>query len=115
MYPYHDVMDFQRFTRDGLAELFREFEIIDLDVSVGAATAMIHQAQWTFAALLSFNNPRLFCAWKVLWGWVLFPLRYLNVLLEGNLFAKDCATAYRLVARKATSPKYASNIKKIWK
>jgi SAM-dependent methyltransferase len=102
-YPYHDVVDFQRFTCDGLRELFRNFDSVDVEVSVGAVTAMIIQIQWTIAALLSFNNPHLFAAWKVLLGWILFPLRYLNAFLDGNQFAQECATGYRLLARKHTN------------
>jgi SAM-dependent methyltransferase len=100
-YPYHDVVDFQRFTQDGLLQLFDDFEIIDLDVSIGPATAMIYQIRWTLAALLSFNNRRLFSAWKIFFGWLLFPLRYLNSPLRDNQFARQCATGYRLLARKS--------------
>lgn len=99
-YPYHDAVDFHRFTRDGLRELFSNFESLDAGVSVGPATAMIFQIQWTLAALLSFNNRYLFSAWKLFFGWLLFPLRYLNAFLRDNQFARQCATGYRLLARK---------------
>jgi SAM-dependent methyltransferase len=99
-YPYHDQIDFQRYTRDGLIELFKDFESLDVGVSVGPATAMVYQIRWTMAALLSFNNTLLFSAWKLLLGWLLFPLGYLNVLLRHNQFAWQCATGYRLLARK---------------
>jgi SAM-dependent methyltransferase len=97
---YHDRVDFQRYTFDGLIELFRDFEILDLGVSLGPATAMVNQICWTLAALFSLNSRALFSAWKSFLGWILFPLRYLNLLLKNNPFAWQCATAYNLVARK---------------
>jgi SAM-dependent methyltransferase len=100
-YPYHDTVDFYRFTRQGLRELFSNFESVDTDVSVGPATAMILQIQWTLAALMSFNNRHLFSAWKLFFGWLLFPLRYLNSFMGNNQFARECATGYRLLARKS--------------
>ena len=99
-YPYHDRIDFQRYTQDGLRELFRDFEVLDVGVSIGPATAMIQQIQWTLAAFLSLNNKILFHGWGTLFGWLLFPLRYLNLFLADNRFAWRCATAYYLVARK---------------
>lgn len=99
-YPYHDQIDFQRFTLDGLKQLFQDFEEPETGISVGPATALIEQARFLLAAMLAFDSKVAFHGWALVFGWLLFPLRYLNLLLESNRFAWRCATGYYLIARK---------------
>ena len=98
---YHNRVDFQRYTADGLRELFRDFEVVDVGVSVSPASALVQVTRYALAVLFSFGNRYLFRLFELVLGWMLFPLRYLNLLVaDNNRYAHICASGLYLFARK---------------
>ncbi len=72
-----------RFTAAGFAALFAGagFEEESSGPAMGPASAFVLALRWILALLLSLGSMRLFKgAWHVT-GWVVFPLKYLDLLL----------------------------------
>jgi SAM-dependent methyltransferase len=85
-HPFHEYpRDYQRFTPDGLRELARGFEVIETGWRTGpTATLLVFVLEW-WKMLLPWRWWRVL-AHGVL-GWVLFPLRYLDVVLLRSPYA----------------------------
>ena len=79
-HPFHEYPgDFRRFTIDGLKELAGSMEVVAEGWRTGpTATLMVISIEY-IKLLLPFR------AWRavshMLFGWVLFPLRYVDLLL----------------------------------
>jgi SAM-dependent methyltransferase len=79
-HPYHEYpKDFRRFTLDGLKQLARPLEIVAEGWRTGPTATLLVVALEHAKLLLPFR------AWRVIahfvCGWLLFPLRYLDVFL----------------------------------
>lgn len=80
--PYHpDPTDCHRFTIDGVRGLFRNFHEIEVRNTRGPISMFIWVLRDFLATLLSFNNDFLWKVNKILWGWLLFPFKYLDYIL----------------------------------
>jgi SAM-dependent methyltransferase len=79
-HPFHEYpKDYRRFTIDGLKELAAGMEVVDSGWRTGpTATLLVFSIEYV-KLLLPWR------AWRVLahgvFGWLLFPLRYLDLLL----------------------------------
>jgi SAM-dependent methyltransferase len=91
--------DYQRYTKSGLAELFREFEILDLRVGSGPTSSLLWIAQEWLAMVLSRGSVRLYRVLLPL-TWILSPLKYLDVLLMRHPAATAIASAHFIEVRK---------------
>ena len=92
--------DFFRWTPDGLKELLRGFEVDNIDIVAGPATALAWQFQETMAMLLSFGNTSLYKIGLRIFGWFAVPLSWLDIILEKNPVAWRAASGYALIAVK---------------
>jgi SAM-dependent methyltransferase len=92
--------DYQRFTISGLEVLARSFEIEGTGVVVGPASAFAWVSRDFLAVLFSFNSPTMFRVTKVLFRFLTFPLKYLDVFLAGNRYAESIASGFYLRAHK---------------
>jgi SAM-dependent methyltransferase len=79
-HPFHEYpKDYRRYTLDGLRELARGFEVVAEGWRTGPTATLLVFAIEYAKLLLPFR------AWRVvmhgLLGWLLFPLRYLDLIL----------------------------------
>ena len=83
VFPYHaDPDDHYRFSHRGLALLADRFELIETGYNRGPASTMAHLSVYWFALLFSFNNTFLYGILIDIFGWVCFPIKYLDVWLS---------------------------------
>ncbi|MBI4355781.1 MAG: class I SAM-dependent methyltransferase [Candidatus Omnitrophica bacterium] len=87
--PFHEGPDdYQRLTRHGLERLMREFHRIECGVCVGPTAALIWTLQVYLSLACSLNQERLFRAWLMVFGTLLSPLKYADLLM-GRLTQAD--------------------------
>jgi hypothetical protein len=79
-HPFHEYpRDYRRFTPDGLKELARDMEVVAEGWRTGPTATML---------VFTLEYVKLLLPWRI-WrvvvhgvlGWLLFPLRYLDLLL----------------------------------
>jgi SAM-dependent methyltransferase len=92
--------DYYRWTPAGLKKLMGAFNIKRIDIVAGPASALAWQLQETLAMLFSFNNLILYKIGLRIFGWIVIPVSWLDVLLEKNSMAWHAASGYALVAEK---------------
>jgi SAM-dependent methyltransferase len=97
-HPFHEYpADYQRWTVDGLRRFLDRFEVLDAGVRTGPTATML-----TFAleyVKLCAPRPLRRPAYAAA-GWVLFPLRYLDVWLNRRPDAHVLANSIYALARK---------------
>jgi SAM-dependent methyltransferase len=99
---YHpDPTDYRRFTGAGLGLLLSDFEEVGSGVTHGPASAWV----WVTSELLAspFGPYLLQVAVRSLAGWLLSPLRFLDVLLVRRPHAHRSASGFYFVGRKHVS------------
>jgi SAM-dependent methyltransferase len=97
-HPFHGYPgDFQRWTLDGLKALLGDFEIVNVGVRTGpTATLLVFLLE--YAKVVS---PKPFRKLSyVLLGWILWPLRYLDVWLNRKPEAQMLANHIYALVRK---------------
>jgi len=92
--------DFYRWTPDGLKRLLTFFEIIELNIVAGPASALAWQFQETMAMLFSLNNETLYNIGLRFFGWMAMPLSWFDSILEKNRWAWHAASGFSIVAEK---------------
>jgi SAM-dependent methyltransferase len=88
-HPFHEYpKDYRRFTIDGLKELAQGMEVVDAGWRTGPTATML---VFTIEYVKAFFPWK---AWRVLahgvLGWVLFPLRYLDVVMKDGRLGNHC-------------------------
>jgi len=94
--------DYQRYTKEGLRQLFAEFEILNVAVGAGPTSGLVWILQEWLALVLSFGSVRLYRL-LVPCTWVLSPLKFLDVLLSRHPAATVIASGHIIEARKANA------------
>lgn len=98
---YHpDPIDVQRYTVTGIGHLFKNFERIDGGVELGPASAMALTLREFLAILFSFNSSLLYNLFQVLFGYLTYPVKFLDYFLARNRFAFMIACSVYFVGRK---------------
>lgn len=102
-HPFHEYpRDYRRFTIDGLAELGRGLEVVDSGWRTGpTGTLLVILLEW-LKLLLPWKW------WRVVahgvFGWVLFPLRYADLLLFRSKQSGRIGNHCYVWLRKPTEP-----------
>jgi len=100
-HPFHEYpRDYRRWTVDGLKDLLKEFEIVDAGVRTGPTATML-----TFLleyVKIASPAPLRTVAW-VACGWIVWPLRYLDLWLNKKPAAHLLANHVFVLARKPVS------------
>ena len=79
-HPRHEYPgDFRRFTIDGLKELAGPLDVVAEGLRTGPTATLLIIWIVNVKLLLPFRTWRLLT--HLVWGWLLFPLRYLDLLL----------------------------------
>lgn len=96
---YHaDPNDYQRYTLQGIEELFSEFEKIESGVCVGPSSALLwilRKYPGTF-----FNNKMISKFLDFVFAWILFPLKYLDYFLAEKKRASHLAAGLYFLGKK---------------
>lgn len=96
--------DFSRWTPEGIRELLRDFQIVELHVAAGPASALAWLFQETMALLFSFRKPFLYKIGLRIFGYLAIPISWLDLFLENHPLAYQGACSYAVVAVKALGP-----------
>ena len=100
MQPFHSSpYDYQRFTQQGLQEAFKDFELLHIKVGAGPTSSMLWVLQEWLAMVLSFGNMKLYRLLQVALL-CLFPLKYLDILLEKHPAASTLASGFIIRVKK---------------
>lgn len=97
-HPFHAYpADYQRWTVDGLRRFLRRFEVVDAGVRTGpTATLLTFVLEYVkLCAPRALRKPAYAAA-----GWLLFPLRYLDVWLNRRPDAHVLANSIYALVRK---------------
>jgi len=101
MQPYHaSPADYQRFTSSGLRHLFREFQVLDLQCMGGPASAMVWLTTEFLAIALSFGSRRLHAAWFLCFTVLLWPFKYLDLILRSYSASEIMSSNFSILVRK---------------
>ena len=93
--------DYFRFTPLGISELLTGFDIVDMGANRGASYTIAEILILYCACLLSFNNHFLYSFFKIFFGWILHPVRYLDIFLANNRWVDQiCQTNYCTARRR---------------
>ena len=101
---YHpDPIDMQRYTVMGIANLFKDFSPLEGGVEVGPASAMSLTLREFLAILFSFNVNVLYNLFQVFFGYVTYPIKFLDYFLVRNKFAFMIACSVYFIGEKPFS------------
>jgi len=103
---YHaDPEDYYRFTLSGLKELLSPFNIIETGVCTGASSALSWLLREYLTRLSTFGSQRRFLkrGFYFLWGWLTFPLKYLDLWMGRKEWSAEIASGYYFLGQKAES------------
>ncbi len=93
--------DYRRWTRQGLRQLFDDWEIEWLEPASGPFSALAYQLRVCLAALTACGSNRLYgLLFGTLWAYVVWPVKFLDVFVRRNAFASAHAFGWALMARK---------------
>jgi uncharacterized protein YbaR (Trm112 family) len=98
--PYHGFpAHYQNFTREGLKELFHEFELVEQGVVFGPSSALV----WLIKDYcgLFFSNFYLRVIVHTIVEWLLHPLNYLDFFLQKAPNAHRMAMTLYFIGRKS--------------
>lgn len=95
-----DPHDYQRYTLEGNKELFRDFKELRKGIAGGPTTAFNHVMINWLSLLLSFNSKFIFSFNRTIFGWIFFPLRYLDLLLYRFKGAEYIAGGFYFIGKK---------------
>lgn len=99
--PYHAVPDdFQRYTKSGFRELFKDYEELDYGVAVSGGSMLSWILREYLAILFSFGSTALYRLGLHFWGWLTFWIKYSDLLLGKNKYAGHIASAFYGIYRK---------------
>jgi SAM-dependent methyltransferase len=98
---YHPTpTDYQRYTRAGLADLFDQFEIVELGVALGPSSTLSWILREYLAILFSFNNAHLYKIGERVFSWLTLPVKFLDGITARSRFAPQIASSFYVIARK---------------
>jgi len=98
---YHgSPKDYRRFTYEGHETLFNKFKTVSLGVSTGPSSTFALTLRYYLATLFSFNSSLLFTLWLNVFGWVTFPIKYLDFFLNDHKKAYLMASSTYYIGKK---------------
>ena len=101
LYPYHSSPDdYQRFTKNGVIALFRDFEIVEIGVRAGPFSALTAYVNHLFGIIFSFGSPRLSSLLVNMVMFVTFPIKLPDLIFNHWPNADELASVLYYVVRK---------------
>lgn len=103
MQPYHaSPEDYQRFTTSGLRYLFRDFDVVNVECMGGPASAMVWLTTEFLAIALCFGSRRLHAVWFLCFTLLLWPFKYLDLILRSYSTSEIMSSNFSILVRKPT-------------
>jgi SAM-dependent methyltransferase len=96
--------DFSRWTPEGIRQLLRDFQMVELRVAAGPASALAWLFQETMALLFSFRILFLYKIGLRIFGYFAIPISWLDLFLENHPLAYQGACGYAVVVVKPPGP-----------
>jgi SAM-dependent methyltransferase len=96
-----DPIDMQRYTIDGIRNLFSRFTLLERGIELGPASAFALTTREFFAILFSFRSKLLYDLLQVLFGYLTWPIKLLDHFLVAHHSAHMIACSVYIVAEKA--------------
>lgn len=101
LYPYHDSpSDYHRWTYQGVRDLFREFEIVEIGVWAGPASALTAFLCHFTGSLLSFRSEFLNSLFTNLAMFIFFPIKFFDLIFAFLPQSHTVASIFYCVVRK---------------
>ncbi len=102
VFPFHAYpADYQRYSMSGILELTRSFEKVELCVLTGPTSAMLVLFREYLRLILPGGNGRVMrVALNGISGWLTFPLKYIDILLNRRSEAANLAAAFYYLGQK---------------
>jgi len=101
LYPFHaSPSDFHRWTHKGFESLFTGFTVVETGVRSGPFSALTVHLMYIVASIVSFGNERLY--WLAVYAsmFVLFPIKFLDIVGNHLPFARHNAALLYCVIKK---------------
>jgi len=99
--PYHAMPDdYQRYTENGIKELFMHYQQARFGVSVGPGSMMSWLLREYLAILTSFGNQKFYRIGVFFWGWLTFWIKYTDLFLRNNPSSGRMASAFYGIYQK---------------
>jgi SAM-dependent methyltransferase len=92
--------DYSRLTIEGLRILFKDFEIISLNVCGGPTSGMLWIFQEWLAMILSFGSKKLYLILYLIIMAVTWPIKFIDVFLIKHSKASNIASGFLVTAKK---------------
>ena len=92
--------DYTRWTIEGVKDLFKNFEIIDLKICGGPTSAFLWIFQEWISLLFSFGNKTIY---RLIFFTVIsltFPIKFLDYFLNRHPLAKNASATFVLIGKK---------------
>ncbi|HEY4504718.1 MAG TPA: methyltransferase domain-containing protein [Candidatus Paceibacterota bacterium] len=101
LYPYHAAPDdYQRFTLSGYRQLLKGFTIVETGARAGPFSALTVWLMYFLSYLSSFGSERLYLYSLYFWMFLVWPIKYLDILGSRLPFSEHSAGNYFVVAKK---------------
>lgn len=103
VYAFHgSPNDYNRYTLNGLRERLRlnKFRDIRSGILCGAGSTISQMLRYYLALIFSFNSAFLFSLFLNIFGWLTFPLKYTDILLNRYRKSALIASSVWALARK---------------
>jgi SAM-dependent methyltransferase len=101
VFAFHgDPDDFYRFSYNGIKILCERFEEVDSGFNRGPASSMADLLVRFSALTFSFNSNRLYELNRILFGWLLFWIKYLDAIIGHYKNARVIHAGSYFVGRK---------------
>jgi SAM-dependent methyltransferase len=98
MQPFHAVPDdYQRYSLNGIHELFKDFNIVDEGISVGPSSALAWFLDEYFGILFSFNSKWGYKISKAMASYYFNSLKYLDRFFRKRKDAHKLASAFYVI------------------
>lgn len=100
--PYHESpIDMRRSTKSGLATLCEPLTEIESGIHIGPAATFAWFLREFWARLLSGGRPSVYAKASTLIGWLVFPMRYADRVLDKIPHLHTIASSCYYLGRKA--------------
>ncbi len=101
---YHpDPTDFRRFTKEGVEKLFKNFKKEKIINTRGLFSSFLWILRDFLAILFSFNNFKLWCIWNIIFGWLLYPFKFLDYMFYDFKFQYYISSSFLYLGEKRES------------
>lgn len=94
-----EVLDRFRFTKGQVKELFGAFEVLEL-FNKGSARATCEILVRFGAILFSFGNRYLFAMWNLIFTWMVWPIKFLDLILFKTKYDYLITQSFTLIGEK---------------